>query len=355
MPTEPVGVVPMPPPALLELSEVGKSYPVGHNLFGPKPQLQALAPVSLSVGRGEILAVVGESGCGKSTLGRIMAAVLAPTTGTVALDGVVLGTGADTKGARRQVQLIHQDPYSALNPRKTVQSILTTPLVALQHETPAGARRRAAELLELVGLSPVGAVLPKYPYQLSGGQRQRVVIARALTVNPKVLVADEAVSMIDVSLRQSILATLAALRDRLGMAVVFITHDLAQAHYFAAGHRMMVMYAGHVMEYGATADLIREPHHPYTAILRASVLDPDPEAAEPGQLDSGVVDFPDLTAPQQGCIFAARCPMAQELCRTAIPPLRLEATGRQVACHYSGDVVAAELARHADVEMLQPS
>jgi oligopeptide/dipeptide ABC transporter ATP-binding protein len=325
---------------LLELNGVAKAYPVGRQTIGRKKRLlHALRPLSLQLGDGEILAVVGESGCGKSTLARIMAFVTPPTEGLVRVEGLDPGTATTPAavGARRRVQLIHQDPYAALNPRKTVESILVTPMVAHRLAPAAQARGRARELLETVGLSPAANFLGKFPYEMSGGQRQRVVIARALTVEPKVLVADEAVSMIDVSLRQSILATLRRLRDERGLAVVFITHDLAQARYFAGGHRILVMYAGQVVEEGPTEEVIMRPRHPYTAVLRSAVLDPNPRLAKNNAVAMADGAFPDLTQEVKGCIFASRCPIVQEICQAVAPPLASQDGSHAVACHFGHD------------------
>lgn len=324
------------PEVVLELKDVSKYYPVGSRLFGAKKVLRALNPISFTVGRGEFLSIVGESGCGKSTLGKLMSFVTPVTAGEVVVGGTKvdnLGNKRD-RAVRKTVQIVHQDPYSALNPRKTVANILSTPIVANHFGNRQEARRQAGELLELVGLHPAVNFLNKYPHELSGGQRQRVVIARALTVNPKVIVADEAVSMIDVSLRQSILATLKDLQRRLGVAVVFITHDLALARYFSAGHHTMVMYAGYVVEYGPTESIIDNPRHPYTAILRSTVLDPNPDLVQSAGLQALSGELPDLTVEPSGCPFVKRCPVASQLCESRRPELIPDdTTGRLVACH----------------------
>ncbi|GMA61920.1 ABC transporter ATP-binding protein [Alicyclobacillus fastidiosus] len=309
---------------VLELKDVSKYYRVGRGLFGTKKMLRALQPLSFAVARGEILSIVGESGCGKSTLGKLMSFVTPVTTGEVTVDGKTVHSLTDRTGrdVRRAVQIVHQDPYAALNPRKTVGSILITPIVANHLGNRQEAKRRAVELLELVGLHPAANYLGKYPFELSGGQRQRVVIARALTVNPKVIVADEAVSMIDVSLRQSILTTLKDLRTRLGVAVVFITHDLALARHFSAGHNTMVMYAGQIVEYGPTEEVIENPRHPYTAILRSTVLDPDPDVVHDSGLKALPGELPDLNVEIPGCPFVNRCPLASDICHTHQPHLQ---------------------------------
>jgi peptide/nickel transport system ATP-binding protein len=319
----------------LRLDGAAKSYPVGRSLFGSKHQLAALSPVSLTLERGELLSVVGESGCGKSTLGKVMALVLPLTEGQVEVGGerVTNLNSRRQRSLRREVQIVHQDPYAALNPRKSLGTILKVALRASRSVNRAEVNRHAAELLELVGLRPVADFVGKFPQALSGGQRQRAVIARALAVNPKVLIADEAVSMIDVSLRQQILTILKDLRDKLGVAVVFITHDLALARYFSADHKTMVMYAGRVVEYGPTAMVIDHPRHPYTGVLRSAVLEPDPRlaAGERAPLPAG--ELPDLTKELAGCPFAPRCPAATDRCQTETPELLSEPDGRLLACH----------------------
>lgn len=332
---------------VIELLEVEKKYPVGRKLIGARAELHALEPLTLSLSKGEILAVVGESGSGKSTLGRIMSFVTPPSTGRIKVDGLEPGTlhTPQAVAARRRVQLIHQDPYSALNPRKTIENILMGPVIAHHLAPPKLARERARDLLETVGLSPARNFLTKFPSEMSGGQRQRVVIARALTVEPTVLVADEAVSMIDVSLRQSILATLKRLRDEKGLAVVFITHDLAQARYFAAGEKTLVMYAGRVAEHGPTEEVIARPQHPYTAVLRSAVLDPNPRKAQTMRPVLADGPVPDLTQEQVGCIFATRCPIVQDLCRQVTPALTARGSHHVAACHFADDRMLELLGR----------
>ncbi|MCY0871082.1 MAG: ATP-binding cassette domain-containing protein [Firmicutes bacterium] len=321
---------------VLELQGIAKDYPVGHKLFGGKRWLHALSPVDLVVHAGDTIALVGESGCGKSTLGKVLSFVQPASAGAMWVEGknVYQVPKKEGRALRTSVQIIHQDPYSALNPRKTVQSILMTPMLAHKVCTRKQAAARAAELLETVGLVPAATFLKKYPYELSGGQRQRVVIARSLTVNPKVLVADEAVSMIDVSLRQSILGTLKRLQEELGLAIVFITHDLAIARYFAQGQRTAVMYAGRVVEQGPTEQVIGDPLHPYSAILRTAVPDPDPDMVTTGGLNIVAGEMPDLTTAEVGCRFANRCPFASEVCARERPELQEAGEGRQVACHH---------------------
>ncbi len=326
------------PGSVLSLREVAKYFPVrSQRLFEQPRRLLAVAPLTLDLAPGEILAVVGESGSGKSTLGRMVAFVMPPSKGTIALEGVEPASlpPAQARLARRSVQIVHQDPYSALNPRKTVAQALCDPILAHRLGTRSRALARAQELLSLVGLHPPTEFLQRYPYELSGGQRQRVVIARALTLDPKVIVADEAVSMVDVSLRQSILATLRDLRDRLGVAFVFITHDLALADSFAGEHRTMVMYAGHVMEYGRSEDVIRRPRHPYTRLLQAALLDPDPDNNQGRDLAGFEGELPDPAVEMAGCAFASRCPFVQDVCLRERPALLPRGGPQAVACHFA--------------------
>jgi oligopeptide/dipeptide ABC transporter ATP-binding protein len=336
-----------PVPPLLELKRVTKVYPVPTGFWHPRRYVHALRPTDLTLASGEVLAVVGESGCGKSTLARVIAFVLPPTEGTVLVDGVDPRSLPPPEAARRRlrVQIVHQDPYAALNPRRTVRKTLLDPLLRHGLVPRDAAYNEMARLLNLVGLVPVDTVLDKYPYQLSGGQRQRVVIARALTVRPRLLVADEAVSMIDVSLRASILETLKDLRDRQGLAILFITHDLAQARYFAAGHRMLVMYAGAIVELGPTEAVVSRPHHPYTALLRLSTLSLPRGRERQRLVVSAEGDIPDLTQDGPGCTYSDRCPLAQSICRAEAPRLVPTGDNRLTACHFAGDHVGEQVER----------
>jgi oligopeptide/dipeptide ABC transporter ATP-binding protein len=306
----------------------------------------ALRGVDLTIPAGGAACVIGESGCGKTTLGRVLAGLEDFDGGTLRVDGTDLG--ALRPGRRqpyfRRVQLIHQDPYSALNPTRTVEMILNDPLRLRAGQTgrPASwVRSRAAELLSLVGLDP-GYALPRYPHQLSGGMRQRVVIARALTVDPAVLVADEAVSMIDVSLRLGILALLRGLRRDLGVSVLFITHDVATARYIGGDAELSVLYRGTVVERGPVETVLADPVHPYTQCLLSAI--PVLHGLERTGADRLVPTEPlDERTEPAGCLFAPRCPFAQESCTAARPELgHLGGTAQEHACLYptSRQVVA---------------
>lgn len=333
--------------AVLALAQINKHFQVGsRSVLKKAKQLHALRDINLELNRGDIIAVVGESGCGKSTLARIAAGVMDPSEGTVRIADNDLRAVSPHRARelRRTVQIVHQDPYAALNPTMTIYQALAYPLQIHHLVEAKKVKIRVVELLRLVGLNE--GHLQKYPNQLSGGQRQRVVLARALTVNPEVIVADEAVSAIDVSMRQTILAVMKRLHDEHGTAYLFITHDLGLARYFAQDGTIAVMYAGRVVEYGATEEVIAAPRHPYTAILRQAVPDPDPTLASAANMIAvRSTDLPDLTLEQTGCAFATRCPYAVDRCQAEIPELRL--VGRDdhkpvwAACHRAEELELA--------------
>lgn len=304
-----------------------------HGAFTGSHEVQALRGVDFTLPDGGAVSFIGESGCGKTTLGRILAGLESFDEGELSIDGVEVS--ALRRGRREEVfrgiQLIHQDPYSVLNPTRTVAATLRDPLRLVARRGGGVARgreavqARARELLELVGLDPDG-VLPKYPHQLSGGQRQRVVIARALTVDPKVLIADEAVSMIDVSMRLGILSLLTDLRERLGISLVFITHDVATARYLGEGGQLHVIYRGEVIERGPVETVIQSPVHPYTQCLLSAIPvlrgieEPGPDRLVP-------LEMLDATADTPGCLFEPRCPFATEECKAEHPRLVAETVG----------------------------
>ncbi len=317
---------------ILELNQITKQFG-SHD-----EQVTAVDSISLSIDDGEIVCLVGESGCGKSTTGRMVVGLLQPSAGTIAYMGsdITQLNRRDYQSYRRSVQIIHQDPYASLNPTQTIRQMITTPL--LRHKKATGqsaADRRAAELLEIVDLTPVEDFLNKYPHQLSGGQRQRVSVARALTVEPKFIVADEAVSMVDVSIRVSLLNMLSRLKNEFDVTFLFITHDLALAKYFSwNGGRIVVMYLGRIVEEGPTERVITDPRHPYTQALLSAVPEADPELARrKRQLELRSAEIPSLLNLPSGCTFHPRCPhFVPGDCDVNVPALDAIEAGGRVAC-----------------------
>ncbi|TMD61088.1 MAG: ABC transporter ATP-binding protein [Chloroflexi bacterium] len=304
----------------------------------PAGVIKAVDDVSLDLDRGEAICLVGESGCGKTTTGRLLAGLLRPTSGELLFEGndVWRSRGADQVRFRRAVQLVHQDPYASLNPVRTVEQVLAAPLRHHRKaQTAKQARAAARSLLQRVGLTPPDDFLHKFPHQLSGGQRQRVSIARALTVDPRVIVADEAVSMVDVSIRITLLDLLLGLRDEFGVSIVLITHDLAVARYFGRAGRIAVMYLGRVVELSATQELIDDPAHPYATALIGAIPEADPDLTRSKQrLPLKSADVPSLLRLPPGCSFHPRCPRAEAgLCDVLVPALTPIGGTRSVACH----------------------
>ena len=309
--------------ALLESREITKHFPAGR-----RGAVHAVDGVSLALPAGRITAIVGESGSGKSTLARLFAQLLKPTSGQLLLDGHPAPPG---RGGRRryaqQVQMVLQDPFASLNPVHDVRYHLTRPLKVHGLGTAASLDETLAGLLERVALTPPERFLGKYPHELSGGQRQRVAIARALAVRPRVLLADEPVSMLDVSIRLGILNLLAGLRENEGMTILYITHDIASARYLA--DEIAVMYAGRLVESAPAISVTDQPAHPYTQLLLSAA--PDPDRPEPVQL-SGRGSVPSLLTPPPGCRFHPRCPHAMEICSQLPPPPAEVAPGHVSAC-----------------------
>jgi oligopeptide/dipeptide ABC transporter ATP-binding protein len=319
-------------------------------------RITAVENVSFDLNKGDILCLVGESGSGKTTVARMAAGLLKPTSGQVLFEGRDINAMSKDEfhDYRRAVQIIHQDPYASLNPIQTIGDIIRAPL--LKHKLVKGRRdatKRAGELLELVDLRPVENFIDKYPHQLSGGQRQRVSVARAMTLNPRMIIADEAVSMVDVSIRVSLLNTLLKLRNELGVTFLFITHDLAVVKYFAWEGEVGVMYVGKLIEQGRTPNLIGRSLHPYTRALAAAIPEADPDltrSKEKLQLRS--LDIPSLNNLPSGCVFHPRCTYwEQGLCDTQSPPLVDVGNGREVACH----VVVRDIQQGGNGRDLVPS
>jgi peptide/nickel transport system ATP-binding protein len=323
-------------PPLLELDNVHMVYRGGGNLFRSSRRVGAVAGVSFQLNEGEILAVVGESGCGKTTVGKMVVGLLKPTSGRILYKGadVYSLTGNAFSTYRKGVQMVQQDSYAALNPARTILQSLSDPI--LHHKmarNQAQAREKLEELLTLVGLVPPNQFLDKYPHQLSGGQRQRLLLARALSLQPDLIVADEPVSMVDVSLRISLLDLMSEMNRRLNIAFIYITHDLATARYIASPGRIAVMYPGKVVETGNLGQVIAQPRHPYLQALLVAVPIPDPKLARNMKdLPLKSLEMPDPANPPPGCRFHPRCLYAEAICEREEPPLQ-GSNGQMVACH----------------------
>jgi oligopeptide/dipeptide ABC transporter ATP-binding protein len=319
---------------LVELRGVVKHFPVSRSLGeivrGAHPVVRALEGVSFDIGAGDAIAIVGESGCGKTTLGRLMLKLTEPTEGSIAFDGAPLGDlgGEALRAFRRQAQLVFQNPFDALNPRFTIYRAVAEPLLNAGIDK-AEHMDRVAAAFRRVHLPDLDRYLDKYPHQLSGGQLQRVVLARALVLAPRFLVADEPVSMLDVSVRAGILALMREVREAMGLSAVYISHDLALVKYLC--ERTLVMYLGRIVEDGPTDEIVRRPRHPYTQALVAAVPVPDADQSRAPLPIKGNV--PDAREPPSGCHFRDRCPYAMARCAEETPPLRALADGHRVACH----------------------
>jgi len=335
---------------MIEAHGITKTFAGRRSGMLKRGSVRAVRGIDFTIPDRGAVSLIGESGCGKTTLGRILCGFEEFDRGDLVVDGQSLGSikPKDRAPYFRRIQMIHQDPYSALNPTKTISQILADPLEVRARQLDADGdwlTRRRAELLGLVGLDPDYA-LPRYPHMLSGGMRQRVVIARALTVDPAVLVADEAVSMIDVSLRLGILQLLRELRDEVGVSVLFITHDVATARYVGVGGELYVLYRGRVVEQGSTDTIIQQPVHPYTQCLLSAI--PVLRGIEQAGREQVVPRGPlDEGAEPPGCLFEPRCPFAAEDCRAAVPGLGQFGGTEQVhACLHPArrSVVATEVA-----------
>ncbi|MFT8776024.1 MAG: ABC transporter ATP-binding protein [Gluconacetobacter liquefaciens] len=319
-----------PPSPLIAAEDLRMTYRVGRGQV-----LRALDGVSLAVRPGEVLGLVGESGCGKSTLGRCLLRLVQPSGGRVVFDGTDITTLPERRlrPLRQDMQMVFQDSYAALNPRRRVGDLVAEPLRV--HPAPGGGRRsradiaaRLAELMDLVGLPQTA--LERYPHEFSGGQRQRINIARALALSPRLVVADEPVAALDVSIQAQIVNLFMDLRDRLGLTYVFVAHDLAVVRQIST--RVAVMYLGAIVELGEADAVLHHPAHPYTAALIAAV--PEPVVRTQGLPPPLRGDVPSPIAPPPGCRFHTRCPVVRERCRVDPPLLRALSDGRDVACHY---------------------
>jgi oligopeptide/dipeptide ABC transporter ATP-binding protein len=316
---------------LLEIQNLKVHFPVQRGLLGrTKEFVRAVDDVSFSLAPGETVGLVGESGCGKTTLGRAVIKLVEPTAGRIFFDGENIAdlSGKALRARRRRFQMIFQDPYSSLNPRRTVSEIIGEALDIHRLATgPAARRQRIEALLQDVGLDPSHA--QRYPHEFSGGQRQRIGIARALAVEPKLIVCDEPVSALDVSVQAQIINLLKDLQREHGIAYLFIAHDLAVVEHIS--HRLLVMYLGRLVEAGEARSVCRAPRHPYTQALLSAVPVVDPDAKRQRIFLAGEVPSP--IHPPGGCPFHPRCPLAEARCQTDVPALREIEPGRWAACH----------------------
>lgn len=323
---------------LLKAVKVTKEF-VKSGLFKPKKAVRAVDEVSLEIGRMENVALVGESGCGKSTIGKLTLGLLKPDRGTIMFEGKDIWSlsGKEFNYFRKNAQIIHQDPYTSLNPVRTIFQSLAPPLIR-NREVPniKTAYERLKELLPMVGLAPPEDFLNRYPARMSGGQMQRMILARAVSLRPKYIVADEAVSMLDASLRLGAVDLMLELRKKFGMAYLFITHDLGIARYFILkGHgKIAMMYLGNIVEAGEGDSVIQKPMHPYTQVMMAAISIPDPRLTRSRPIPKlRSLEVPRLEQVPSGCKFHPRCPYAEKTCEEHVPELR-EVDSRLVACHF---------------------
>jgi oligopeptide transport system ATP-binding protein len=323
---------------ILELRDVKTHFPISHGFIFKRDvgTVKAVDGVTLSINQGEVLGLVGESGCGKSTLARTIMQLVPTTAGTVVLEGRNLTRGSqdDVRAARRHLQMVFQDPYASLNPRMTVFDTLAEPLRVHAVCPPDQVAARVARLMELVGLAP--RFMQKYPHEFSGGQRQRIAIARALALEPRIVIADEPVSALDVSIQAQILNLLAQLCRKMNLALIFIAHDLSVVKHIS--DRIAVMYLGKIVELGPAVDVIERPLHPYTRALVSAIPVPNPEVERTRQRIVLPGDPPSPINPPAGCAFHPRCPHAIDACKAAIPPLRPADATRTVACVRLGEI-----------------
>jgi oligopeptide/dipeptide ABC transporter ATP-binding protein len=315
---------------LLEVKNLRKWFDIRKGII-PKPvaHVRAVEDVSFSLRSHEVLGIAGESGSGKTTLGRAVLRLVEPSSGEILFNGqdIVKFDRRQLHAFRRRAQIIFQDPFASLNPRMTIEQILSEPLIVQKTgRTRRERKQRAGELLEMVALTP--DYLTRKPHELSGGQRQRIVIARALAVNPQLVVADEPVSALDVSIQAQIITLLKDLKQRLGLSILFISHDLAVMEDIS--DRIAIVYLGRMMEIGPSDVICSSPHHPYARALLSAVPNPDPGAKRERIILEG--DLPDPVNPPSGCVFRTRCPYALPACAEAIPPMRSKGRDHFSAC-----------------------
>jgi oligopeptide/dipeptide ABC transporter ATP-binding protein len=335
--------------SLVEIDNISHRYPKSDT---PRPVLDG---VQLTLEANDIVAVVGESGCGKTTLGKIIAGLIEPSDGDLRYDGRDIWAlrGSDFKAYRRAVQLVQQDPYGSLNPGLTISDTLGAALLYHKMVSRRGLEAELLRLLTEVGLDATPVFLRRYPHQLSGGQRQRVAIARAMSLRPQLVVADEATSMLDVSMRVSILDLLLSFRAERPLAYLFISHDFGVVRYFAQGGRVLVMFYGKVVEEGPTEEVILRPRHPYTYALLQAIPIPDPVAARRRRAAGVAADYVERPPAETGCVFSTRCPFVEDKCRESTPPLVAVAPDHKTACWFPERVpdlaaTMSEGVRHAE-------
>jgi len=315
---------------LLKVERLEKHFPVKKGVFGRTlNHVRAVNDISFEVYEGETLGIVGESGCGKSTTGRLIMRLIEPTNGSIQFKGQELTTlqNNEMRNLRKDIQMVFQDPYASLNPRHTIEKILGEPLLLQGIKSRKERRKKIYEFLEIVGLSSFHA--SRYPHQFSGGQRQRIGIARALMTNPQLIIADEPVSALDVSIQAQVLNLMKDLQEKFKLTYIFIAHDLGVVRHIS--DRIAVMYLGKIVELTDSEKLYKNPLHPYTKALLSAVPVPDPDYEKEEVPLQG--DMPNPANPPSGCIFHTRCPFKMDVCETTVPPLMALEDGHTVACH----------------------
>jgi len=323
---------------MLEVRHLVKRFQIG-GVINPR-YVHAINDISFSVQRGQVVSLVGESGSGKSTTARLIIRLIQPTNGEILLDGKDVLKSEPRKASlkfRRRVQMIFQDPFGSLSPNHSIGYQLERPLIIHKRARGKEIREKVYDLLHTAGLNPPNEMADKFPFELSGGQRQRVAVARALAVEPEIILADEPISMLDVSIRAGVLNLIERLKEEHGIGFLYITHDLASARYI--GDLTMVMYAGHIVESGESTDLMEHPKHPYTQLLLAAV--PNPRAGLATKYVQARGEVPSLIDPPSGCPFAPRCPEAKDICRQVMPAVSTLDQSHWVRCHlYPADTQA---------------
>jgi oligopeptide transport system ATP-binding protein len=323
---------------LVEVRDLKKYFPITRGIFLQRRvgDIKAVDGVSFDVYKGETLGLVGETGCGKTTVGRTILRLYEPTDGKIVFDGIDLASLKENelRHIRRRMQIIFQDPYASLNPRMTVGSIIAAPLEVHRSVSGGVKRERVQALLDMVGLNPV--FVNRYPHEFSGGQRQRIGIARALALNPDLVVCDEPISSLDVSIQAQVVNLLEELQGRLGLTYLFIAHDLSMVRHIS--DRMAVMYLGKIMELASRDEIYLNPLHPYTQALMSAVPVPDPDVAQNRRRIILEGDIPSPANPPKGCHFNTRCPFAKEVCFQEEPDYVEYRPGHWAACHFAGEV-----------------